>query len=48
MPEDSSEPRTGADYLAQFSESPYQRPGRRLQRVEGISTLRGSWIPKEG
>ena len=36
----------GADYLEQFSASPYREPHpRAYQRVEGRSTLQGSWRP---
>jgi hypothetical protein len=38
------EPRkTGADYLAGHSESPYKEPGQPCQTVDGRSDLKGSW-----
>lgn len=33
-----------ADYLALFERSPYAPPKSAYQRVEGISTLKGSWL----
>ena len=35
-----------AHYLDQFSDSPYRLPtGSGRQIVDGVSTLKGSWIP---
>lgn len=37
----------GADYLAQFEQSPYGFNANKRVQVEGKSTLRWSWRPAE-
>lgn len=33
-----------AEYLSLFDRSPYRLPSSELVRVEGVSTLKGSWL----
>lgn len=37
-----------AEYLSQFTRSPYVLPAHERQTVEGVSTLTGSWRPNIG
>lgn len=43
----AQERKEGADYLDQFSRSPYHFPANQREKVDGVSTLPGSWQPSQ-